>query len=198
MTDKASDQNQIEKIKDKIFFLLSTHKDKVSKEKIIFNSGDYLIRQGELASKVLLINSGVLAVEVFDSNQKPQVVANATQGELIGEMGLFGESIHTASVRVVEGPAEIEIIDNNDLLGALIFDSELVLEILQLSTERCKRSNSMLSNLFSAIKAVNLKDADQLEESIANMDQNFIGFNEISNILRQILTATSGDNINHK
>ena len=197
MTDKASDHNQIEKIKDKIFFLLSTHKDMVSKEKIIFNSGEYLIRQGEVANKVLLINSGILAVEVFDSNQKPQVVANATQGELIGEMGLFGESIHTASVRVVDGPAEIEIIDNNDLLSALIFDSELVLEILQLSTERCKRSNAMLSNLFSAIKAVNLKDAHQLEESIANMDQNFIGFDAIRKELLQLFARISDQDSNN-
>ena len=191
MEVEDSDQNQIERIKDKISFLLSTHKDIISKEKIIFNSNEFLIHQGEPAMKIMLINSGVLAVEVYDSNKKPQVVAKVTQGEIIGEMGLFGESLHTASVRVVEGPAEIEIISNNDLLGALMFDSELVLEILQLSTERCKKSNAMLSNMFSAIKAFNLNNVDQLEECIENMDQNFIGFNAIRNELRLLLERIS-------
>ena len=191
MEVEDSDQNQIERIKDKISFLLSTHKDIISKEKLIFNSNEFLIHQGEPAMKIMLINSGVLAVEVYDSNKKPQVVAKVTQGEIIGEMGLFGESLHTASVRVVEGPAEIEIISNNDLLGALMFDSELVLEILQLSTERCKKSNAMLSNMFSAIKAVNLNNFDQLEECIENMDQNFIGFDAIRNELRLLFERIS-------
>ena len=197
MEVEESNQNQIERIKDKISFLLSTHKDIISKEKIIFNSNEFLIHQGEPAMKIMLINSGVLAVEVYDSNKKPQVVAKVTQGEIIGEMGLFGESLHTASVRVVEGPAEIDIISNNDLLGALMFDSELILEILQLSTERCKKSNAMLSNMFSAIKAVNLNNFDQLEECIENMDQNFIGFDAIRNELRLLFERISDQDSNH-
>ena len=83
------------------------------------------------------------------------------------------------------------IISNNDLLGALMFDSELVLEILQLSTERCKKSNAMLSNMFSAIKAVNLNNVDHLEECIENMDQNFIGFDAIRNELRLLFERIS-------
>ena len=55
----------------------------------------------------------------------PQVIARIGPNELVGEMALIGDEHHSATVTVSSGPAEILVVQADDLrLQAAIYDSD--------------------------------------------------------------------------
>ena len=58
------------------------------------------------------------------------MIARIGPNELVGEMALIGDEHHSATVTVSSGPAEILVVQADDLLQAAIYDSDLVMELL--------------------------------------------------------------------
>ena len=123
------------------------------------------MEEGAKAERVLLVMSGQLSVEVKDAHGHPQIVAVVGTDDLVGEMGLVGDYRHTATVRVSEGPAELLAVQADDLLKATLFDNELVMELLTLSSKRCQQSNHHLGLLIESLEALRDGNAETLEQS---------------------------------
>ena len=154
---------QLEEIRARLRQLLSTHHSQLQPETHTHATDDIVIKQGAPAERVFLVSSGVLAVEHIEAGKPARVLALVREGDILGEMGLFGDNRYSAQVRVEEGPASLLAARSDDLLQALLFDTELVLEMLALSGARCRQANHNQALLLDAIQALSTNDSAELQ-----------------------------------
>ena len=166
---EGDERRQLGHVRERIQLLLDTHLRALPHETLRPCEGDVVIQQGAIAERVMLVLAGELTIEVESGKEAPQVLAIVGAQELIGEMGLVGDNRHSATVRVSRGPAELVAIRADDLLQASLYDSELVMELLALSSARCRRSNQTLALLFTALQALVQEDQLTLERSCADL-----------------------------
>ena len=69
------------------------------------------------------------------------------------------------------GPATLLAARSDDLLKALLFDSELALEMLALSSARCRQANHNQTLLLDAIQALSDGSPDDLEQCCQAMNR---------------------------
>ena len=150
-------------IRDRMRMLLSTHLSTVRHQTQIAPLGEVLIQQDAPAERVLLVQTGELKVERCEAGGTPQVIARIGPNELVGEMALIGDQHHSATVTVSRGPAEVLVIEANDLLQTAIYDSDLVMELLALSSRRCRQTNRHLTLILEALEAFELGHHPALE-----------------------------------
>ena len=158
-----SENQQLNQIRDRLRMLLSTHLSTVSHQTLTAAVGDVLIQQDTPAVRVLIVQTGELKVERCEPGGTPQVIAQIGPDELVGEMALIGDQHHSASVTVSRGPAEILVVKADDLLKASIYDSDLVMELLALSSNRCRRTNRHLTLILEALGALDQDHSSALE-----------------------------------
>ncbi len=75
-------------------------------ERRSFDDGQVLYRQGEAADAIDLVVAGRLQVEVAAGGATPQRLRSITTQTVVGEMGFFGHTARSATVRA-EGPATV-------------------------------------------------------------------------------------------
>ena len=69
-------------------------------ETIVFEAGEYFIREGESADAAYLINQG--RVEIFRTTDGgDQMIATLGPGEIVGEMALIAKRKHRSSARAL-------------------------------------------------------------------------------------------------
>ncbi|KGG25308.1 Cyclic nucleotide-binding domain [Prochlorococcus sp. MIT 0703] len=88
---------------------------------------------------------------------------------ILGEMGLFGGGTHSTDVRVVDGPAELLQVCGDDLLKALIYDSELLIELLSLVSQRACNANKGITLLLDSINAAYKGDDILLDKMLTEL-----------------------------
>jgi len=185
----AGIEAQLEAIRSRLRQLLSTHLNQLQPVTRSYAAGDIVIEQGEAAERVFLVSSGVLAVEHVEPGHPARVLALVQEGEILGEMGLFGDNRHSAQVRVEQGPASLLVARSDDLLQALLFDTELVLEMLALSGARCRQANHNLAVLLDAIQALSANDDAALTEICASLRDNSPSLAKAAEQLLQIQSS---------
>ena len=116
----------------------------------------------------MLLTQGRVAVDVHHGDQI-HTLAEVEAVELLGEVGFFANGKHYADFRVVEGPAELLAIPGQALLQAMLFDTDLVVEMLSLVSERCRRGNQVIAMLVSGIEAVHDDAQDRVEQAAAEL-----------------------------
>ncbi len=139
--------------------LLVTHLKELKAESLFYASGDVVIEEQQHADNILLLLSGELSVEIGDQRQ----LARIQPGELLGEMGLSGDNRHCATVRVLHGPAEVIRVNADALLRLALFDGDLALEMLALSSARCRQGNQLTTLLLDSIQALSDGNSMQLQ-----------------------------------
>ena len=155
-------QKELQSIRQRLSHLLTTHLHQLAASPWIAKQGQVVIAQGASADSVLLVQSGELGVESLDRYGHSTLVATAGSGELLGEMGLFGDCKHSAQVTVISSTASLLRLDSDALLQAIMFDAELALEILALNSRRCLLGNQHLSLTLTALKALQSGNKDLL------------------------------------
>ena len=158
-----SENQQLIQIRDRLRMLLSTHLSTISHQTLTAAVGDVLIQQDTPAVRVLIVQTGELKVERCEPGGTPQVIARIGPDELVGEMALIGDQYHSASVMVSRGPAEILVVKADDLLQASIYDSDLVMELLALSSNRCRQTNRHLTLILEALGALDQEQSTALD-----------------------------------
>ena len=165
-----SENQQLTQIRDRLRMLLSTHLSTISHQTLTANVGEVLIQQDTPAVRVLIVQSGELKVERCETGGTPQVIARIGPNELVGEMALIGDPHHSASVTVSHGPAEILVVKADDLLQASIYDSDLVMELLALSSNRCRRTNRHLTLILEALGALDQEESTALDRCCKELE----------------------------
>ncbi|QNJ07317.1 cyclic nucleotide-binding-like protein [Synechococcus sp. MEDNS5] len=158
------DEPQLQAFRERLKLLLEAHQQELNPKRINAAEGDVLFRQGEPVDTLLLLTSGKVAVEVHQGNER-HTLAVVEALELLGEVGFFANGRHYADFRVVDGPAELLAMPGEDLLRAMLFDSDLAVEMLALVSERCRRGNRVIGLLLSGIEAVHYNETERLEQT---------------------------------
>lgn len=158
------EDRQFSHVRARLSHLLATHLQDLPHHNVMPEVGEVLIREGDPSKDVLLVLSGELTVEVKDASGQDHVVATVGANELIGEMALIGDNRHSATVTVRDGPAELIAIKADDLLLASLYDSDLVMELLALSSARCRQANHQLALILDGLEAIKTNDRIRLEQ----------------------------------
>ena len=166
-----SENQQLTQVRDRLRMLITTHLSRVNHQTIMAAEGEVVVQQDSPAEKVLLVKTGQLKVERCEEGGTPQVIAHIGPNELIGEMALIGDQFHSATVSVTHGPAEILMVQANDLVQAAIYDSDLVMELLALSSNRCRQTNRHLALILEALEALEQNHASAVKRCCQKLEQ---------------------------
>ena len=165
------DESHAQAIRERLKILLSTYQKELKVSPIKAETGDTVIEQGEEADAVVLVKNGLLVVELKTEGEAPRQIATIKPGEILGEMGLFGDNRYSASILVKEGPAELLFFDSASLMKFALFDSELVMAILALSSDRCRAGNLLIELLLSGLRALNDGDQEKINIICQRLEQ---------------------------
>ena len=158
------DEPQLEAFRERLKVLLEAHEQDLNPQVITAEEGTVLCRQGEPVDTLMLLRKGRVAV---DLHQGPLVhtLAEIDAVELLGEVGFFANGQHYADMRVVNGPAELATMKGEQMLKAMLYDTDLVVELLSLVSERCRRGNRVIGLLLNGIEAVHKSQSDRLQHT---------------------------------
>lgn len=112
-------------------------------ESIEIQRGELLIRQGDPVENLWLVEEGSLVVEIVQCEES-NVISLVGAGELLGEMGIFGDQRHTANVRAVETPTKLLSMKKENFLQALLYDVDLSSTLLRISQNAASEAMSLL------------------------------------------------------
>ncbi len=130
---------------------------------------------------------GKVAIQLNNEDQPLHTLAVVEAEEFLGELALFGKGKHTCDVRVVEGSAEFVQLRGEDLIKTMIFDSELVIELLALVSERCHQANDLIGLLLDGISSLHFKDEIMLEKTCNKLEPINYSFQKAALYLKQII-----------
>ena len=162
------DEPQLQAFRERLKLLLVAHQQELNPEKIVAAEGDILFHQGDSVKTLMLLNQGRVAVDIHFGDEI-HTLAEVEAVELLGEVGFFANGKHYADFRVVNGPAKLLAIPGQALLQAMLFDSDLVVEMLSLVSERCRRGNQVIAMLLSDIKAVHDDSQEKVEQATTGL-----------------------------
>ena len=161
----------LRKVRVRLPMLVSTHLSAINHRTLRPSVGDVVMQQGALAERVLVVQTGELSVQRTEAGGQPRLIATVGPGEMAGEMALMGDQTHSATVTVSRGPAELLEVSADDLLQAAVYDSELILELLALSSHRCRETSRHLALILESLDALNQRDHSTLQRCCEELDK---------------------------
>ncbi len=164
---------QLRKVGMRLPMLVSTHLSAITHRTLRPSVGDVVMQQGSLAERVLVVQAGELSVERTEAEGQPRLIATVGPGEMAGEMALMGDQTHSATVIVSRGPAELLEVKAADLLQAAVYDSDLVIELLALSSHRCRETSRHLALILESLDALSNSDDSRLKQCCEELDKSY-------------------------
>jgi len=117
----------------------------------VYRNGDTIIRQGDAGSCMYVIQDG--EVEVIRSHNGSTVrLAVLGQGDIFGELSLFGNDKRSATVRAL-GDARIITVEKKIFLRRIQEDLTLAFRVFQTMAARLNTMNAELTVLKSPLYA---------------------------------------------
>ena len=162
------DEPQLQAFRERLKLLLIAHQQELNPEQIVAAEGDILFHQGDSVETLMLLTQGRVAVDIHYGD-KIHTLAEVEAVELLGEVGFFANGKHYADFRVVGEHAELLAIPGQALLQAMLFDTDLVVEMLSLVSERCRRGNQVIAMLLSGIEAVHDDSQEKIEQATTEL-----------------------------
>ena len=161
----------LRKVRVRLPMLVSTHLSAINHRTLRPSVGEVVMQQGALAERVLVVQTGELSVQRTEAGGQPRLIATVGPGEMAGEMALMGDQTHSATVTVSRGPAELLEVSADDLLQAAVYDSELIVELLALSSHRCRETSRHLALILESLDALNQRDHFTLQRCCEELDK---------------------------
>ncbi len=158
-------ESQRRLVRERMKLLLAAHDSEIVPVERTAEPGELLMRQGAPAKQVLLLTEGSVAIQVRQSDDRAHTLAIVEAEEVLGEMGLFGNGLHTADVQVLDQPAQLLAVDGDQLLKAMLFDADLSIELLNLTSQRCLQGNELVGLLLDGIHAAYRGERVDLERT---------------------------------
>lgn len=118
-----------------------------------FQSGQFILRQGALASEFYLIRSGKVTVELFSGEGGPVVIQTLSEGDVLGWSWLIPPYHWKFDARAVESTQAI-VLDGNILKKAFqefpAFGFEILQRFTRVISDRLEAERLKLVNLYAA------------------------------------------------
>ena len=115
----------------------------------VYRDGDTIIRQGDVGNSMYVIQEGEVEV-VRSHNGKTVRLAVLGQGDIFGELSLFGNDKRSASVYAY-GDVRIITVDRKIFLRRIQEDVTLAFRMFQNMAARLNHMNAELAILKSAV-----------------------------------------------
>lgn len=85
----------------------------ICKEKEL-QEGDVFTEEGELGDTLCIVKDGLIEVEISQGpDLPPRVLVHLGTGQLVGEMSLVDRGVRSATVRAIQSPTTILVIQHN-------------------------------------------------------------------------------------
>lgn len=111
----------------------------------LYKDGEIIIEKGTIGNCLYVIQEGM--VEVLDEKDGKVVkIAELTEPDFFGEMGLFEKDVRSCTVRAV-GDAKILTVDKRNFYKSIQQDSSLAYRLLEKMSNRIRQANKQLMNL---------------------------------------------------
>ena len=118
----------------------STHKRKIEK-------GSYLFQEGMKANELYIIKSGIVQISKIVPDGRELTLRMCSEGELIGELGLFCHSPrYMLNAKVVES-GEVNVIFQDELEEHLKHDHALTLELMKYINLQYRKTQTKFRDL---------------------------------------------------
>lgn len=113
----------------------------------VYENGDAIIHQGDAGDCMYVIQEGEVEV-ICSQDGNPVRLAVLGQGDIFGELSLFGDNKRSATVRAL-GDVRVVTVDRNIFLRRVQEDLTLAFRIFQTMAARLNQMNAELSTLKS-------------------------------------------------
>lgn len=114
----------------------------------VYQDGEIIVRQGEPGASMYVIQKG--KVEILHEQQGNQIrLSVLSDGDVFGEMALFGTEPRSATVRAI-GEVRALTIDKKTFLRRIHEDPSLAFRILQKMSQRIRQMDSDLASWKSS------------------------------------------------
>ncbi|HJV28725.1 MAG TPA: cyclic nucleotide-binding domain-containing protein [Aromatoleum sp.] len=108
--------------------------------------GQSVVHAGDRTDFVYFVLTGTLKVVVSDEDGREVILSILGQGELFGEMGMFGEQPRSASVVAVT-PADLVLIAKNDFRSIMQGNFEVAWRIMCNLADRLRNADRKIESL---------------------------------------------------
>jgi CRP/FNR family transcriptional regulator, cyclic AMP receptor protein len=108
--------------------------------------GQSVVHAGDRTDFVYFVLTGTLKVVVSDEDGREVILSILGQGELFGEMGMFGEQPRSASVVAVT-PADLVLIAKNDFRSIMQNNFEVAWRIMCNLADRLRNADRKIESL---------------------------------------------------
>lgn len=86
----------------------------ISREQTL-SSGDVFAVEGEPGNQLCIVKDGLMEIEIMgEKHTPPKAIIHLGKGQLIGEMSLVDHGSRSATVRAIQTPTTIIVIDHQD------------------------------------------------------------------------------------
>jgi CRP-like cAMP-binding protein len=83
-------------------------------EERIYRKGEMVVAQGKQGNELFIITEGAVEVTLQVEKSPPRVVIILGKGQLIGEMSLVDEGPRSATVRALDDPTIVQVIQHDE------------------------------------------------------------------------------------
>ena len=111
----------------------------------VYQDGEVIVRQGEVANCMYVIQSGKAEV-VEEVNGKTVPLAVLGENDFFGEMAIFEDEVRSATVRAL-GAVRVLTVDKKTLLRGIQQDPALAFRILEHICHRLRRLDSEMARV---------------------------------------------------
>jgi CRP-like cAMP-binding protein len=170
----------------------------------------YIVREGDSADAVYVLRTGEVEIRktISRDNEKYKVLAILDDGNIFGEMAVFGEKYRSADV-VARKDTSLWKLDYSELFSILNNNPDVGVKVLQviikIMVDRIKSINSELVTLYELGRMMpNLNDLDSLSGFVFDQIMNVvkpaeIGYFAVYNVFNEefdIYQRTDGIDVN--
>lgn len=111
-----------------------------------YNKDEIIIHEGERSDSLFFVESGAVRVTSVFNDGREKTLVILTQGEMIGEMSLYGNITRSATVQIIER-TKLFIIYRKDFLELLCKIPKLAETITETLSNRLREANDQIKEL---------------------------------------------------
>lgn len=116
-------------------------------ENFIYEQGEVIVNKGDEGDEAYIIYSGEVEVFSPQENGKAVILNKLGEGEMFGELALFGEGFRSASVKANKETL-VGVISKEKLYEIIREFPDIAIQILKVQTQRFSRTENRLMGLL--------------------------------------------------
>lgn len=157
----------------------------------VYKKGEILYHEGNRINGIYVIEKGILKIFKTGVDEKPQIVAFARKGDIMGYRSVLSNEYACTSVEALED-SNICFIPSDLIFSLVKGNSDFALSLIQLTCKELDQANSLITDL--AQKSVKERLAEvilMLHDTFSTDDEGYIQINLTREDLSSIVgTAT--------